>query len=187
MKKTIKVLIAIAGLISLNSTVWAEGDWRFLPVQGDGFDPDLTLSVTGGIMDPQTHGLDTDLVFGLELSLNCLLLDPPQGKIRQQLSFSHYDDGGLEITSFEMNPHYIYNMDNALSIGFGPGIGYLDADGRNVNEGAFTLQGGVSLHYKMSERLFLGAEARYQWTKELDDLDDDLKNARIFGKVGYRF
>ncbi|MES9939394.1 MAG: outer membrane beta-barrel protein [Candidatus Thiodiazotropha sp. 6PLUC2] len=187
MKKSIIGLIAVAGFISTTPQAWADSDWNFLPVMSDGFNPDLTLSVTGGIMDPQTHGLDTDLVFGLELSMNCLLLDPPLGTIRQQFSFSHYDDGGLEITSFEMNPHYLYKVDNKFSIGFGPGIGYVDADGRNVNEGTLALQGGISLHYKMSDQIFLGAEARYQWTKDLDDTKDDLKNARIFGKVGYRF
>jgi hypothetical protein len=187
MKKYIIGLIALAGLSATAPSLWADGDWNFLPVQSDGFDPDLTLSVTGGIMDPQTHGLDTDFVFGLELSMNCLLLDPPQGTIRQQISYSHYDDSGLEITSFEINPHYLYKVDNKFSIGIGPGVGYVDADGRRVNEGAFALQGGVSLHYKMSSSLFLGAEARYQWTQELDDTNDDLKNARIFGKIGYRF
>jgi hypothetical protein len=187
MKKHIIGLIVLAGLSVTAPGLWAGGDWNFLPVQSDGFDPDLTLSVTGGIMDPQTHGLDTDLVFGLELSMNCLLLNPPQGTIRQQISYSNYDDSGLEITSFEINPHYLYKVDNRFSIGIGPGIGYVDADGRRVNEGALALQGGVSLHYKMSNRLFLGAEARYQWTQELDDTNDDLKNARIFGKIGYRF
>jgi hypothetical protein len=63
----------------------------------------------------------------------------------------------------------------------------VDADGRDINEGALAIQGGVSLHYNMSNRLFLGAEARYQWTRELDDSNDDLKNTRIFGKLGYRF
>ena len=187
MTKHIIGLIAIAGLTLASPRLWADSGWNFLPVKGDGFDPDLTLSVTGGIMNPQPHGLDTDLVFGLELSMNCLLLDPPQGTIRQQVSYTHYDDSGLEITSFEINPHYLYRVDDKFSIGIGPGIGYVDADGRRVNEGAFALQGGVSLHYKMSDRLFLGAGARYQWTQELDDTDDDLKNARIFGKVGYRF
>ncbi|MCG7874075.1 MAG: porin family protein [Candidatus Thiodiazotropha lotti] len=187
MKKTVIGLILSAGLISTTSALRAGQDWSFLPVKSDGFDPDLTLSVTGGIMDPQTHGLDTDLVFGLEISFDCLLVEPPNATIRQQFSYSHYDDSGLEITSFEMNPHYLYRVDNRFSIGFGPGIGYIDADGRNVNEGAFALQGGVSLHYKMSEQLFFGAEARYQWTQELDDINDDLKNARLFGKLGYRF
>jgi long-subunit fatty acid transport protein len=187
MKKSLVELILSAVLISISTTISASDNWGFLPAQSDGFDPDLTLSATGGLMDPQTHGLDTDFVFGLEISFNCLLVEPPNSTIRQQFSYSHYDDSGLEITSFEMNPHYLYRVDNRFSIGFGPGIGYVDADGRNVNEGAFSLQGGVSLHYKMSDRLFLGAEARYQWTQELDDINDDLKNTRLFGKLGYRF
>lgn len=187
MRKSIRGLIASVGFISAAPFVWADSGWDFLPALGDGFNPDMTLSVTGGIMDPQTHGLDTDFVFGLELSMNCLLFDPPQGSVRQQISYSHYDDSGLEITSFEINPHFLYKVDNKFSIGIGPGIGYVDADGRRVNEGVFSLQGGVSLHYKMSERLFLGAGARYQWTQELDDTNDDLKNARVFGKIGFRF
>ncbi|MCG8100719.1 MAG: hypothetical protein JAZ05_16660, partial [Candidatus Thiodiazotropha taylori] len=77
MKKTITGVIVCAGLISAAPTLSAGQDWGFLPVKSDGFDPDLTLSVTGGIMDPQTHGLDTDLVFGLEVSFDCLLVEPP--------------------------------------------------------------------------------------------------------------
>ncbi|MEW8351110.1 MAG: hypothetical protein AB2687_22620, partial [Candidatus Thiodiazotropha taylori] len=130
MKKTVTGVIVCAALISAAPTLSAGQDWGFLPVKSDGFDPDLTLSVTGGIMDPQTHGLDTDLVFGLEVSFDCLLVEPPNATIRQQFSYSHYDDSGLEITSFEMNPHYLYRVDNRFSIGFGPGIGYIDADGR---------------------------------------------------------
>ncbi|MET0091558.1 MAG: outer membrane beta-barrel protein [Candidatus Thiodiazotropha sp.] len=187
MNKTIIGLIAMVGLGLGHNQLWAADHWGFLPAKSDGFDPDLTLSVMGGITDPLPHGLDADLSFGLELPMNCLLLDPPQGSIRQQFSYMQYDDSGLKITSFEMNPHYLYRIDDKFSIGVGPGIGYVDADGRHVNEGVLAIQGGVSLHYKMSEQLFLGAEARYQWTQELDDTNDDLKNTRIFGKVGYRF
>ncbi|MET0068236.1 MAG: outer membrane beta-barrel protein [Candidatus Thiodiazotropha sp.] len=187
MKKTIGAILAVAGVALAGTPVWAADNWGFLPVKSDGFDPDMTLSFMGGITDPMPHGLDADLSFGLELSMNCFLLDPPQGTIRQQISYMQYDDSGLKITSFEMNPHYLYRVDDKFSIGIGPGIGYVDADGRNVNEGALAIQGGVSLHYKMSNHLFLGAEARYQWTRELDDTNDDLKNTRIFGKVGYRF
>ncbi len=187
MSKKIIGMLAIAGLVLGNTQVWAVDNWEFLPVKNDGFNSDMTLSFMGGITDPLPHGLDADLSFGLELSMNCLLLDPPQGIIRQQFSYMHYDDGGLTITSFELNPHYLYRVDDKFSIGIGPGIGYVDADGRDINEGALAIQGGVSLHYNMSQRLFLGAEARYQWTQELDDSHDDLKNTRIFGKVGYRF
>jgi hypothetical protein len=187
MKKIISA-IAFTGLALGSSLVWADDDsWDFLPITKGGFDPDLTVSFLGGLMDPQTHGLDADFVYGLEISANCLLLDPPMGTIRQQLSYSHYDEGGLEITSFEMNPHFLYHLNEKMAIGVGPGLGYVDADGRRVNEGTFSIQGGLSFHYKMSKQMYLGAEVRYQWTKELDDMDDDLKNARMYGKIGYRF
>lgn len=166
--------------------VAAEG-WTFMPGKSDNYQPEMTVSALFGQLDPAPSGADSDSVIGVELSLNCPMVQPPEGTIRQQLSIGRYDENGLELTTIEINPHYLVALDDKLAIGFGPGLGYLRADAPGVDDSVFALQAGVSLHYNVDARLFLGAEARYQWTQELDDSNDDMNNSRIVAKVGYRF
>ena len=165
--------------------VFAEG-WEFLPGTSDDYQSEMTVSALYGIMDPAPSGADSSGVVGVELALNCPLLKAPNGTIRQQASLTRYDEDGVELTTIEINPHYLVEMSDRLALGFGPGLGYLKADATGVSDGVFALQAGVSLHYNM-DRLFIGAEARYQWTQEIDDTNDDMNNSRIIAKVGYRF
>ena len=161
-------------------------DWQLLPAIGSDYKAQPTFALTAGTQDYDDG--DSGGVYGVELGLACPTLKPPQGRIRQQISLTRYDEDGLETTSLEVNPHYMVDLASNLAVGFGPGLGYVQADTSVGDDGVFALQAGTSLHYRTGP-LFLGAEARYQWTQSADfgGGSHDMDNIRLQGKVGVAF
>jgi hypothetical protein len=131
----------------------------------------------------------SDLYAGVEFSLNCPWFQPPKGVIRQQFNIGTYDDNGLEITSYEMNPNYFMTLSPNLTLGIGPGIGYARASYKDgPTEGLWSVQASANLNYR-SGPLFLGAGARYQDTQD-DTLAPGVKGADnwlINAKAGINF
>lgn len=144
----------------------AEG-WNFLPYQDEDWSADLTLAATGGLMDPEVDGVDSDTAFGAQLSMNCPWFEPPQGNIRQQFNYTQYDEDSLEIRSLELNPHYYLGTGN-LTFGIGPGLGYVWVDGGgSASDSMWAGQISADLEYRRG-RLFVGIGTRYQMTQGAD-------------------
>jgi hypothetical protein len=160
--------------------------WQFLPAAEPGYEARPTFAFMTGAQDYDDG--DSDAIYGMELGLACPTLKPPQGRIRQQISLSRYDEGGLETTSLEINPHYLIDIQPGLAVGFGPGLGYVWADARRGSDSVLAFQGGTSLHYRTGP-LFFGAEARYQITQDADfgRGGGDLDNFRVTAKFGAAF
>jgi hypothetical protein len=114
---------------------------------------------------------------------------PPSGIIRQQFNLNRFDDHGLELTTFEINPRY-YIGDGNLRFGFGPGFGYMWADPPlGGNEGLWTLQLGADIEYRTGA-LFLGLGTRYQFTENERvgfSRDSGMDNWLTTVKVGMNF
>jgi len=161
--------------------------WVLGPAFKDGWKPEFTLAAVGGVMDADHAG--SDLYAGVEFSLNCPWFQPPKGVIRQQFNIGTYDDNGLEITSYEMNPNYFMTLSPNLTLGIGPGIGYARASYKDgPTEGLWSVQASANLNYR-SGPLFLGAGARYQDTQD-DTLAPGVKGADnwlINAKAGINF
>lgn len=187
MKKTFSSL-AIAATLTLSAQSVLAADWDFLPVVNDDYQYAPQLSLIGGSMDPSDG--NSGSMSGIELSLNCPLLKAPEGVIRQQISFTSYDENGLELDSFELNPHYQINIAPDMTFGFGPGFGYVTAKSAAVDDSAFTLQAGASLNYTAGQ-IVIGAEARYQLMvsdiEASNGSEVDVDNTRLMLKLGYRF
>jgi len=175
MHKSIVALSILLGISSMNTQ--AEG-WEFLAGSKPGYKAEPIASLMFGQMD--FDGSDSSIV-GVELSLNCPLLQPPTNRIRQQASITSYDDSGFEIINLEINPHYVVEVAKNLEIGGGPGFGYLYSDD-TADRFAFNL--GASIHYT-GLPVFLGAEVRTQFTTE--DNGNDMNNNRMAVKIGYAF
>lgn len=179
-------ILTLAALPPLLFTgpLWAQ-DWSFPAAQDANYQAQPTLALLGGIQDPDVRGAGADSLMGIELSLNCPLIQPPKNRIRQQLSLSRYDDSGLELTSLEINPHYMMPLSEHLELGVGPGLGIVRAEAGRDEETLYTAQAGASLQYRVGA-LYLGAEARYQLTTEdsLGGRDRDVDNSRFLLKVG---
>ena len=183
---TAPILLA-ATIAAAPLAVSAEGV-ELLPVMKEGYQAAPTLSLLVGAADYDVTGLDSDTVAGIEAAFDCPLVRLPGGTVRQQVSITGFDEDGLDVTSFELNPHYLVPVSDTLAIGFGPGIGYLDADLGGDDEGVWALQAGVSAHLDLGT-MFVGAELRQQWTQEerIAGRDRDLDNARLMLKVGVKF
>lgn len=179
------LVLALALVLSGGTSLAQAGGWSVLPVTDAGFKAEPTLAIMGGMLNPDVSGADADTAGGVELSFNCLALQPSTGKLRTQISWSKYDDAGLEIESVELNPHYLVKVGEGLELGAGPGIGYVSGKTGAVDDHAWALQVGASAHYRAG-KLFLGAEARYQFTQE-EFADQDMDNLRVMLKVGYNF
>lgn len=184
MKK--QVCTSLIGLVVATAAqgVAAEG-WKFPGFSSDDYQAQPSLALVGGAMDPDFGQVDSGALYGVELSLNCPLLQPPTNRIRQQLSLTRFDEDGVKITSLEINPHYVVAMGENLEIGFGPGFGVLDVEAGPEDEMLLGAQVGASVHYRRGA-LFFGGEARYQVTTEegFGGRDRGADNTRVLLKVG---
>lgn len=164
----------------------AEGEWKYLPVADAGFKPDVTLSAIVGAMDPKNANSST--FSGAELAFNCLLLQPSSGVIRSKISIGQYDHGGLKLTSYELNPRWTFNIDQDLSVGFGPGIGYVDAKAAGQSKGLWAGQVGADLDYRIG-KLNLGLAARWQGTQDRQIAAGykGADNTLVEAKIGFNF
>ena len=96
-------LSLLLGLLAVSSSAFA-GDWKLLPVRDADFKPEVTVSAVAGSLDPQQGGAGT--YGGIELALNCLLLQPPSGVMRTHISLGQFDHDGLKLSDFEINPRW---------------------------------------------------------------------------------
>lgn len=175
------LVLAAGAALATTTTIHAQ--------QGAGLEPGIAAMV--GSLSPDSSRTSTDWVYGVELSANCLLFQPQQGVLRHQLSVTRYSERPLKMTSGELNTHWMFDAGPDLKVGLGPGIGYVRADLHNEKNNLWAFQLGGSLRYDLDQNLFLGAEARYQWT-ESDRFRDghrreDVDNFRVMAKVGVNF
>lgn len=188
MRKQIAQGLLVLAASTLASQALA-GEWEMLPFKNAGWSPDFTLALTTGPMDPDVDGVDSDTASGVQLSLNCPWFSPPEGTIRQQFNYNTFDDGNVEIKSFELNPHW-YVGDEALQYGFGPGLGYVWATPKGLDEqGMWSVQLSADIEYR-SGAFFVGAGTRYQVTQSKDfgaGTKDDANNLLTQIKVGMNF
>lgn len=185
MKK--KIMAVMVGSLLVNASAYADDKgWRFLAGKEEGFVLAPTASLMAGVMSPKDG--DSGKILGVEMSFNCPLLQPPTNKIRQQVSLTRYDENGAKVSSIEINPHYVVEVSPGLSIGGGPGLGYVYVDTNAKNTGMFAVQLGASAHYNLTEQVFVGGELRYQLTENKSlGTTDGFDNWRSAIKLGFSF
>lgn len=142
--------------------------------------PNVAITLKGGAWLTDVNGVDAAPAYGGELSVDDPMIDPIIGKVRHMLSFNHADHDGLILNTLEWNAHWVFQTHRDFWIGAGPGIGYVWADGRNVDDSP-AAQFGMSATYVQGHALF-GFESRYQWTA-----GDSTDNWLTMLKVGYQF
>lgn len=186
MKKLLAAMITGSACVA---TPASAADWTFLAGAEPGYKAEPMASVLFGRMSPGRSGIKDGNITGLELSLNCPLLQPPTNRIRQQVSYTQYDESGTKIKNFEINPHYVVEVSPRLELGGGPGLAYITTSGTANNPNFWGLNLGLSAHYRGWGPVFVGAEYRYQFTnkKDFGGVNDNLNNGRFDVKVGYDF
>lgn len=186
MKKKVLAIALGSLFISANASA-ADGEWNWFAGADDDYVMEPTASLLVGSMKPKDGSSGS--ISGIELSFNCPLVQPPTNKIRQQISYAKYDEAGTEVTTIEINPHYVVETSPGLSIGAGPGLGYVSVDTPAKDESMLAIQLGASVHYNASDVFFVGGEARYQITQDenLGGSVEGLDNWRVALKAGMNF
>ncbi|NFV80489.1 hypothetical protein [Magnetospirillum aberrantis] len=167
------LLSATAAMIVLAAALPARG--------GDApYDPNWAVALKGGVWDSDIKGVDAAAAYGVEISVDDPLIDPVIGKVRHMMSFNHADHDGLDLSTVEWNAHWVFETHRDFWLGAGPGIGYVWADGHNMDNSP-AAQFGMSATY-FHDHAMVGFETRYQWTS-----GDSTDNWLTMVKVGYRF
>jgi len=177
--------LALLSTLAISGSALADG-WTMFPVMNDGWKPEFTLAAVVGSMDVKNIG--TSEYQGAELSLNCPWFQPPTGAIRQQFNIGTYEKGNASLTSFEMNPHYYISVAPGLTIGAGPGIGYVHGYIGDKEADMSSFQVAADVNYRKGH-FFAAASARYQDTlnKEIAPGVNGMDNWLISAKVGLNF
>ena len=172
--------IIIASLLSASILVAANNT-----VLDEGFKMEPSLALIGGVVKGDNAYAHTEIFYGLEYGFNCLASD----KVRQQLEITNYKDKNLKMTQINLNPHYMINVNSNMQIGFGPTFGLARVDNSQDKDTIFTYGAGGSLTQNLNETLFVGAEAKYEWTQNatLIGVNDNFNNVKVLLKAGYRF
>jgi len=185
LRTPLTVLLGFSLVIASAATLAADG-WKVMPVRDANFKPYMTLSAAVGSLDPE-H-VSSGSYAGAELAFNCLALQPPTGVIRTKISLGQFDHQGMKLTTFEVNPRWTVNLNQDLTVGIGPGIGFVKAEvaGRSTDMAA--LQIGADLDYRIGA-LNLGLGARWQATQNENIAPgrSGADNFLIQAKVGVNF
>jgi hypothetical protein len=177
-------------LVGLNLTAMSinalADQWKFMPVMDTSYKANPTVSLVGGVLNGTPSGSGN--YKGAEVALNCLLLQPPTGIIRTKLSYGQFDHNGLKLSTFEVNPRWTTDIAQDLTIGVGPGIGYVKADVAGKTTSMAALQIGADLDYHIGQ-LNLGLGARWQDTrnKDISLSNGGANNTLVQENIGYNF
>ena len=155
----------------------------------DGMGLNPSFAILGGGVWTAESDLPDNSAYGIEIGADCLLFQPDNGVLRHRLSVTEFDDGPLEMTGAELNTHWEFEVADDLTMGFGPGLGYVSAKLDGDRNGLWAGQFGGSVQYDIDDTMFVGMEARYQITESdrFDGTREDMDNTRVMAKVGFNF
>ena len=120
-------LLSLLALSLLSSSTFAE-EWKMLPINEADYDANISVAIIGGENSFEGEGQGTK---GLEVSFTSALIKPPKHSIRQQISYTSFKDADVKVMSLEMNPHYMFKLNNALHVGVGPSLGVTKIESDN--------------------------------------------------------
>ncbi|MEE9492938.1 MAG: outer membrane beta-barrel protein [Gammaproteobacteria bacterium] len=184
-----KFAVAMLPLIFATAVAHAEdSELVFAPILKQGYAFEPTVSILLGGEGENLSDITDGFVWGVEGAFNCPLLKTPGNNIRQRVSLTSYDEKGLELISFELNPHYMIPVGEGFKVGFGPGVGFVSAELGGDDDSVFTFQVGASATYEINQ-FSAGIELRHQFTQdaEFNNIENDLDNTRFLVKLGYSF
>jgi len=145
----------------------------------------MGFALLGGALKGEGDDTEWNALYGAEFTFECLF----SSDVRSQLQFTYYDADGLKLLQLSANPHYIFNRGDTVEFGVGPHLGVANVEIGNESDTVFTYGLGASARANITSNIFLGVEARYEWTTDatFGGVDDDVNNAKVFAKIGYSF
>lgn len=179
-----KPILALA-LSTLSLSAMAEG-WRFAPMFTDpAFKLEPTIAATIGATKPQSDSSAT--VYGLEMNVNCGLIQSPDNRIRTHISLSRANEGNYDATIFELSPRYTVPLGGGFSVGVGPSLGAVRVDPAAAGvstETLFAYGVAAGVNYR-SGAFYAGLDIGARRTNDKNGIDYDGRLATL--KVGFNF
>lgn len=184
-RPSVSLLPALLAALVITATPAAQAadGWQWLPALNDpAWKPDATLALTGSRIDPDP-GRSAN-AWGLELALQCGLMQTPDRRIRTHLNYSHASREGTRFDTLTLSPRYTVPLGDGLSIGAGPSLGLFRVEAPSA---ARTLPGlGVAagLNWRIGA-LLTGVDVGWHGTRERGGLDQD--PLTVGAKIGFSF
>lgn len=185
MKRTLIHTLLGFGLIATSSATLADG-WKLFPVMNANYQANLTVSAVGGALN--SNSLGNGGYTGIEAAFNCLALQPPTGVIRSKISYGQFDQNGMKLNTFEVNPRWTTEISKNLSLGIGPGVGWVQVDTGAQTNNLAAVQLGADVDYRIGA-LNLGLAYRWQGTANTDlgNGKSGVNNDLVQAKIGVNF
>ncbi len=159
------------------------------------YKPQLGLSLIGGIQNNKNFDVSAP-VYGVEISLECPLIQTRKSHIRQQFSLIRQEGKKLKTISVELNPQYKIVTVPSFELGVGPSAGLIFVNTTGKIKTVFNYGFGASVIFNI-KKYFIGLESRYAFTnkvaltsinnKQESVVIGNLNNLRTFLKFGYKF
>jgi hypothetical protein len=159
------------------------------------YKPQPGLSFIGGIQYNKNFEAAAP-VYGIEISMECPLIQTGKSLIRQQFSIIRQEGKELKTLAVEINPRYKVISKPSFELGAGPGAGLIFVKAGEEKKTIFSYGAGAHAIY-FFKKFFIGFESRYFLTKKVSfsNLNSkpglvetgSLNNLRTFIKFGYRF
>lgn len=168
LQKIRPALIVLATLGAAGAAQAQSSGWQFLPgLNNPGFKPEVSIAFTGNRVMPD-KGSDTN-AWGIDLNMNCGLIQSPDQRIRTHVNFSRSNKGGVQGTNWELSPRYTAPVQGApgLSMGVGPSLGVFQFDS-DAGDRTFTGIGAAAGANYRAGPLYTGIDVRYHLTNKRD-------------------
>lgn len=173
---------SVSSLTSVNPT-------NTLNEQGDFISPiPVSFGLLGGLLQGDAEESEWQNIFGAEIAFECLF----SSDIRSQLQYLYYDVDGTTMQQLSANPHFTFYFDDlgdSVEFGAGPHVGVTQIKIGDEDDIIVTYGAGLSIRTDITEHIFIGAEARYEWTTNatLNNTETSFNNTKVFAKLGYNF
>ena len=184
MKLTTFAAPLLAAGLALGSTASHADGLKFLPGLQAGFKAEPTLAVTAGAISAKASADDVNVVYGLDFSMNCGLIQTPDNRIRTHVQINHMDDGGMKATTLELSPRYTVPLGGGFSVGAGPVLGLVMADNGVADKHLFGYGAVVGANFRKGS-YYSGIDLRYMNTSERNNVE--FENVALLLKVGVNF
>lgn len=181
--------ILIAILLTLSTVSLQANETRILPILTGDYCPNPTMAVTTGYNiydDIKDSGSST---YGLEIAFGCPIFEIKDLEINQVLGANHYKKDNFSITTVEMNPRIMFELDNRTKVGVGPGVSILFVDNNNNKDTILGFNIGATVNYQLNDGMFIGLDIRHQFTQKTNVFSNNinLNNNKTVIKIGKSF
>ncbi|QRM20071.1 hypothetical protein GBK02_12025 [Dechloromonas sp. TW-R-39-2] len=161
----------------------AEG-LRFFPGLDSGFKFEPTLALSAGVMHAKAADDNSQLVYGLDFSMNCGLIQTPDNRIRTHIQINHVNESNAKATSFELSPRYTVPLGGGFSVGVGPALALVKADNGHNELNLFGYGVAAGANFRKGA-YYSGIDLRYLNTNERNNVE--FENWALMAKVGINF